>query len=117
MMGPQPLLIALEPAANPQWDDKDGLFDTNGIDNHGGAESYTYTNPSPPPATINKNWDDPDVNLFPPVPLPPNSEEEQGTEDKIPYGNQLEASGHKPGAWTPLGAGTVSPHADVFGGG
>jgi len=98
------------------WDDKDGLFDTNGIDNHGGAEKYIGTNPSPPPPTKHINEDDDDVSLYALGPPPPNSEEEQDTEDKIPYGNQLQASGHKPGAWTPLGAGAVSPHADVFGG-
>jgi Tfp pilus assembly protein PilX len=91
-------------------------FKTNGIDNHGGTEKYTYTNPSPPPATKHKNWNDQDVNLFPVTPAPPNSEEELGTEADIPYGTKLEASGHKPGVWTPLASGTVSPNADVFGG-
>ena len=79
----------------PHWTSRPGLFNTNGIDNHGGKEGTPSTT---------------DVNIT------LNAGEESGTETKIPYAAKLEASGHKPGVWTPLAVGTVLPQADVFGG-
>ena len=98
-----------------QWDSLPGVFNTNGIDNHGGKESYTYPNPSPPPPNINYNGNDINTTLLPAT-AAPNNQEELDEETKIPYGTKLESSGHKPGVWTPLAAGTVLPEADVFGG-
>ena len=98
-------------AAN--WDNLPGTFDTNGVDNHGGTESFTYPNPSPPPPNISANYTDQDINLLAGTSLTPANEEELGTEQKIPYGTKLESSGHKPGVWTTQ---TVLPNADVFGG-
>ena len=98
-------------AAN--WDYLPCTFDTNGVDNHGGAESFTYPNPSPPPPNISVNYTDQDINLLAGTSPPPVNEEELGTEQNIPYGTKLESSGHKPGVWSTH---TVSPDADVFGG-
>jgi hypothetical protein len=99
-----------------KWDSLPSFCSTNDVDNHGGPESYTYPNPSSPPPEKNKNWNDPNIDLFPATPTAPNNEEELGTEQDIPYGSKLEASGHKPGVWTTLPTDTVSPQTDVFGG-
>lgn len=86
-------------------------FKTNGVDNHGGAEVHSLT--TGPPGFHD---DDEDDTLHPDTTAAPANEEELETEDRIPYGTKLEASGHKPGVWTALALGTVSPNADVFGG-
>ncbi|NQT10839.1 MAG: pilus assembly PilX N-terminal domain-containing protein [Desulfobacteraceae bacterium] len=88
-------------AAN--WDSLPGTFDTNGVDNHGGAEKFLPL----------YNGVDQDINLLAGTSPAPANEEELGTEQDIPYGTKLESSGHKPGVWTTQ---TVSPSADVFGG-
>ena len=83
------------------WDNLPGIFDNNGVDNHGGAEKFLPW----------YNSVDQDINLL--AGTTPANEEELVTEQDIPYGNKLESSGHKPGVWTTQ---TVSPNADVFGG-
>lgn len=97
-------------------DEKDGakwhdsaVFESNGVDNHGGYETYTYPNPIPPPPTKNYADNDFDADLDYP-------EEDVEPEDLIPYGQMLETAGHKPGVWTPLPTDTVAPKAAVFGG-
>jgi hypothetical protein len=86
------------------------LFNTNGIDNHGGKENFTYPNPNPPPPNINYNDKDSDTTLLDPA--------EESMETNIDYGGKVKSSGnHIPGVWStgdtidPSGAGM-----DIFGG-
>ena len=88
----------------PKWHLMDGaagesVFDTNGIDNHGGKEVPTPTG-----------------GLSPDYFLTLVAGEELDFEARIPYGQKLHTTGHAPGVWTPLGVGTILPDSEVFGG-
>ena len=100
-------------------DEKDGpnwhhtIIFNNGVDNHGGAEDFFYCTPTKTKCAspdVDTQLQNIAVNPY------PNNEEEKEEEEYIPYGQKLKATGHKPGVWTPLPLGTVSPSADVFGG-
>jgi Tfp pilus assembly protein PilX len=99
----------------PKWHETE-VFRFNGVDNHGGAESWTYPNPSPPPASLGNTSPDITDTLFGGCSAPPTSQEEVDPEHGIPYGQMLETnlSNYSPGVWSTKAG--VAPNADVFGG-
>lgn len=83
-------------------------FKTNGVDNHGGNEHYSYSG-------INVNHVDITAALLPATPAPDN-EEELATEAVIPYGNRVLSSGHLPGICCKIEGIEPAGSAHVFGG-
>jgi len=98
-----------EAPSNPSQWIPSAAFNTNGVDNHGGHESFSY-----PGGSFNDV--DTDPWLLEGTSPPPANEEELASESSLPYGNRILTEGHRPGiciaeaGLAPLGS------AEIFGG-